>query len=267
MSEQKASPGGVDGIVRYSSDGAIARVAFDRPHAHNAMTWSMYEQLECICAKIRADSSIRAVAFAGVGGKAFIAGTDIAQFRNFASAEDGAAYEKRVEKFVQAVDTLPIPTLAVVEGWCVGGGLAIASACDLRVATPSARFGVPIARTLGNCLAAGVYARLLAEFGVGRAKRMLLLSEMLTAEEAREAGFLSHVVEPNELSGRVDDMLDRLAHHAPITMRVTKEAIRRVLTAMPVEDDDLIREAYGSEDFRAGVQAFVEKRKPKWRGR
>jgi len=156
MSAQNTASSEGDGVVRYTREGAIARVTFDRPQAYNAMTWSMYEQLERICSNIRADASIRAVAFSGVGGKAFIAGTDIAQFRAFSSADDGVAYEKRIESFVSAVDTLPIPTLAVIEGWCVGGGLAIASACDLRVATPSARFGVPIARTLGNCLAAGV---------------------------------------------------------------------------------------------------------------
>ncbi len=267
MSGQNAATAEGDGIVRLTSDGAIARVVFDRPHAHNAMTWSMYEQLDSICAKIRADSSIRAVAFAGAGGKAFIAGTDIAQFRAFASAEDGVAYEKHIAKFVSAVETLPMPTLAVIDGWCVGGGLAIATACDLRIATPAARFGVPIARTLGNCLSAGVYARLLAEFGVGRTKRMLFLAEMLTAEEAREAGYVSLLVEPDALAKSADETLDRIAHHAPITMRVGKEAIRRVLAAIDVDDEDLVRQAYGSEDFHAGVRAFVEKRKPEWHGR
>ncbi len=256
-----------EGAVHLTVEGSIARVVFDRPQAHNAMTWTMYEQLKASCDRIRADKAIRAVAFSGAGGKAFIAGTDIAQFSAFKSADDGVAYEHKIETFIEAVDTLPVPTLAVIEGWCVGGGLAIATGCDLRVATPAARFGAPIARTLGNCLAAGVYARLIAEFGVGRAKRMLLLADMLSAEEAREAGFVSAIVEPAALAGHVDELLGRLANHAPITMRVSKDAIRRILTALPVADEDLIRAAYGSEDFREGVAAFVAKRKPDWQGR
>ncbi len=267
MSEQNGSSDDRDGTVRLTRDGAIARVVFDRPQARNAMTWSMYEELERICATIHDDAAIRAVAFSGAGGKAFIAGTDIAQFRAFSSGEDGVAYENKIAKFLDAIDRLPMPTVAVVDGWCVGGGLAIAAMCDLRVATPAARFGFPIARTLGNCLAAGVYARLLAEFGVGRTKRMLMLAEMLSAEEAREAGFVSAVVEPNELAARVDEMLGRLAQHAPITMQVGKEAIRRLVATTSVADEDLIRRAYGSEDFHEGVAAFVAKRPPAWKGR
>ena len=264
MSEQDNAS---DGSVRLTHRGAIARVVFDRPQARNAMTWMMYEQLAQICETLRADASIRAVAFSGAGGKAFIAGTDIAQFSAFASGEDGVAYEKKIADFLGAIESLPMPTLAVIDGFCVGGGLAIASACDLRIATSAARFGFPIARTLGNCLATGVYARLLAEFGVGRTKRMLMLAEMLSAEEAREAGYVSLIVEPGELAAKVDELLGRLAQHAPITMQVGKEAIRRLLNAVSVEDEDLIRRAYGSEDFREGVKAFVAKQTPVWKGR
>ena len=263
MSEQTSG----DGSVRMTCEGAIARVFFDRPQARNAMTFPMYEELERICATLAADANIRVVAFAGVGGKAFIAGTDIAQFQAFASGADGVAYEKKIARFVAAIDSLPMPTVAVIDGWCVGGGLAIASACDLRLATPEARFGVPIARTLGNCLAAGIYARLLAEFGIGRTKRMLMLAEMLSAEEAREAGFVSLVVPPEELAARSEEWLTRIAGHAPITMQVGKEAIRRLLAAVSVEDEDLIDRAYGSADFREGVAAFIAKRPPVWTGR
>jgi len=265
MSDQTSSA--ADGAVRLTRDGAIARVFFDRPQARNAITFKMYEELERICATLAADANIRVVAFAGVGGKAFIAGTDIAQFQTFASGADGVAYEKKIARFIAAIDNLPMPTVAVIDGWCVGGGLAIASACDLRLATPEARFGVPIARTLGNCLAAGIYARLLAEFGIGRTKRMLMLAEMLSAEEAREAGFVSLIVPPQELAARTEEWLTRIVGQAPITMQVGKEAIHRLLATVSVEDVDLIDRAYRSADFREGVAAFVAKRPPVWKGR
>ena len=166
-----------------------------------------------------------------------------------------------------ALETLPLPTLAVIEGFAIGGGLAIAAACDLRIGTPSSRFGVPIARTLGNCLSVANYARLIAGFGASRAKRMLLLAENLSAEEALTAGFLSEIVEPANLDRRVAEITDRLAHHAPITMRVSKEAIRRILQAGLPDGGDLVRAAYGSDDFRSGVRAFVEKRTAAWTGK
>jgi enoyl-CoA hydratase/carnithine racemase len=162
---------------------------------------------------------------------------------------------------------VPVPTLAVIEGFAIGGGLAIAAACDLRIATPGSRFGVPIARTLGNCLSMANYARLVAALGVARAKRILLLAENLSAEEALVAGFVSEIVGAPEIDRRVGELTDRLAHHAPITMRVSKEAIRRLVHAGLPAGDDLMRACYESEDFRIGVAAFVEKREPQWTGK
>jgi enoyl-CoA hydratase len=253
------------GAVHLKRDGVIAHVIFDRPEARNAMTWAMYEELGSICDHIRDDPTIRVATFRGVG-HSFVAGTDIQQFVDFKSGEDGITYERRMEEFLARVDRLPCPTLAIIDGWCVGGGLAIAACCDLRIATPTASFGVPIARTLGNCLSIGNYARLVAELGLGRVKRILLTGEMLSADEAREAGFVTYIVDSESIDRRAAELVDRLINNAPITMRVSKEALRRVIAALPLNGDDLIRECYGSQDFQHGVQAFLSKRKPEWIG-
>jgi enoyl-CoA hydratase len=256
-----------DGEVRYIRDGQVATVIFDRPAARNAMTWAMYEQLAQACARIAREEGLRAAVFRGAGGKAFIAGTDIAQFQAFRGGEDGIAYEEKMGSRLAAIEALPVPTLAVIEGFAIGGGLAIAACCDLRIATPGSRFGVPIARTLGNCLSMANYARLVAGFGAARAKRMLLLAENLPAEEALASGFLSEIVKPAEIDRRVGELTERLTHNAPITMRVSKEAIRRLMLTGVLESDDLSRACYGSEDFRIGMKAFVDKREPVWTGR
>jgi enoyl-CoA hydratase len=256
-----------EGEVRFAREGNIAKVTFDRPSARNAMTWRMYEQLYAICCEIRADPSVRIAVFRGAGGKAFVAGTDISQFLTFHSGEDGISYEQRMESYIEAIESIPVPTLAVIEGWAIGGGLAIASVCDLRIATTGTRLGVPIARTLGNCLSMANYARIVAALGPARAKRMLLLADMITAEEALSAGFVIGVVEPVDIERRVTEICERLASNAPVTMRVSKEAIRRLLHAGLPDGDDLVRTCYGSDDFRLGVRAFVDKREPQWQGR
>lgn len=259
-----------DGTVHYRRTGAngeIAHVIFDRPAARNAMTWTMYEQMADACKKIAADTSVRVALFRGAGGKAFVAGTDISQFLEFKSGEDGVAYERKVAEYFGAVETLRVPTLAVVEGWAIGGGLAIATACDLRIATPGTRLGVPIARTLGNCLSVANCALLASAFGMARTKKMLLLAENLGAEEALACGFLTEIVAPEQLDVRIAEISERLAGNAPITMRVTKEALRRVLHANLADGEDLIRECYGSDDFRIGREAFVGKQTPRWTGR
>jgi enoyl-CoA hydratase len=255
------------GTTSYRRDGAVAHVLFDRPQARNAMTWVMYEELVAICQKVNADPDLRAVTFRGAGGKAFIAGTDIAQFQTFTTGEDGIDYERKGDAIMSTIEAIRVPTLAIIDGWCVGGGLAIASCCDLRIATPEAQFGVPIARTLGNCLSVANYTRLVNGFGVSRTKRILLMAEMLTAQEARDCGFLSDVVDAGTLDARVLEITERLVANAPITMRVSKQAIGRILASGTIDGDDLVRECYASDDFHLGVEAFVAKRKPNWTGR
>ncbi|GGF49706.1 enoyl-CoA hydratase [Azorhizobium oxalatiphilum] len=253
-----------EGTVRLEIAGAIARLTFDRPAARNAMTWRMYEELAAACAAISANPAVRVAVLRGAGGKAFVAGTDIDQFRAFSSGDDGVAYEEKVELYVSALESLKVPTIAVVEGWAVGGGMALANACDFRVATPGARFGVPIARTLGNCLSAANVRRLVGALGVGIVKRMLLLAEMPTAEEL-PPGYLA-IVAPDALDAHVDDLATRLAANAPITVQVSKEMLRRVALDPAPEDAELIRRTYGSADFHEGVDAFMAKRPPQWRG-
>jgi enoyl-CoA hydratase len=255
-----------DGEVRIVRDGAVATILFDRPQARNAMTWRMYEGLAAACAQLNADGGVRVTVMRGVGGKAFIAGTDIGQFQEFTDGEQGIEYEARMESYLAAIEALPMPTLAVVEGWAIGGGLAIAACCDLRIATPGTKFGVPIARTLGNCLSVANYARIVAALGQARAKRMLLMAENVAAEDALAAGFVMDVVEPAALDRRTAEICERLCGNAPVTMRVTKEAMRRIQHASVPDGEDLVRACYVSDDFHEGVKAFVAKRPPQWSG-
>lgn len=255
-----------DGNVNLEIQGPLATVTFDRPNERNAMTWAMYVQLGVICEQLRQDPSVRAVLFRGAGGKAFVAGTDIAQFLEFNDGDDGVAYEKRIDACIGMLEALPMPTIALVEGWAVGGGVAIATACDFRLATPESKFGVPIARTLGNCLSISNLARLVAAFGAQRVKRMLLLAEMITADEALACGFVQQIVAAGELQGQGVALAQKLAALAPVTQAVAKEGLRRLEQHHLPDGEDLIRRAYGSKDFREGVQAFTAKRPPVWSG-
>lgn len=254
------------GQVHLSIEAGVASVVFDRPQARNAMTWAMYEQLMQICTQLQTDKAVQVVTFRGAGGEAFVAGTDIEQFKAFKSGEDGVAYERQIDQCIGLLEALPMPTVAVVEGWAIGGGLAIATTCDFRIATPASRFGVPIARTLGNCLSIANLARLVSVFGSQRVRRMLLLAEILNAEEALACGFLAQVCEPAEIDATVARLCERLAALAPVTQGVIKEGLRRLVAHELPDGEDLIRRAYGSDDFHEGVDAFVAKRSPVWKG-
>ena len=250
----------------YERRGTTAVITFNRPQAHNAMTFAMYEGLHDRCEEADEDDGVRVLVLRGAGGKAFVAGTDIGQFVSFDSGSDGVAYEEKMERIVGRLERVRKPTIAQVEGYAVGGGLAIAAACDLRICTPEARFGMPIARTLGNCLSLDNYARLLALIGPGRTKDLIYTARMVSAEEALAAGLATEIVPSTAIEQRVAALCQRLAEHAPITLRVTKEAIRRIREAGVPSGEDLILEAYGSTDFREGVAAFLDKRTPTWTG-
>lgn len=255
------------GRVHLSVRDGIASVLFDRPQVRNAMTWEMYDQLAEFCEQIRVANDVRVVTLRGAGGEAFVAGTDIEQFRSFKSGDDGIAYEREIDERIRQIESLPMPTVAIIDGWAIGGGLAIAAACDFRVATPTACFGAPIARTVGNCLSMSNVARVYSAFGVGRAKRMLLLGENLNVSEALSCGFVTDVAEPTEIDARVEKLCDQLVSNAPLTMRAGKESLRRFLYHDLPQGDDLIRSCYGSEDFKIGIEAFMAKMRPCWTGR
>lgn len=255
------------GRVRLEREGAVARITFDRVGAHNAFTWAMYEELDAILAELSADRELRVVTLRGAGGKAFVAGSDISQFRDFKGAEDGIAYEAKMDRYFRRILAVPVPTVAIIDGWAVGGGLNIAACCDLRIASSRAKFGSPIARTIGNCVSMQTYARVLGGFGEARAKRMLMLAEFIEAREALEAGFLARMAEPENIDEMASEIVALLLQNAPITVQVSKAALGRIMTRDIDPADDLISRAYGSEDFRRGVDAFVDKTRPEWQGR
>jgi len=253
------------GEVHYSVEDGVATIVFDRPAQRNAMTWAMYDGLAKACREIAWNPQVRIVVFRGAGGEAFVAGTDIAQFADFDAAA-GIRYEHHISSAIGQIEELTKPTIAAVEGWCTGGGLIIAAACDFRIAAPNAKFGVPIAKTLGNCISIANAARLIAGFGQPRAKRMLMLAETIAAQEAKECGFVHTLAPDGGLDAAVAGMCAKLKEHAPLTMQAAKEAMRRLAVHSLPDDEDLVRLCYGSADFKEGMAAFLAKRKPNWTG-
>ena len=254
------------GTVHYETRGVVARITFDRPRARNAMSWSMYDQLGAALGQLESDSHVRVAELRGTGGH-FVAGTDIGEFESFSSGEHGVAYERRLEGIVARLENVRVPTVAVVQGNSAGAGLLFVAACDIRVCTPDAVFSAPIARTVGNTLSMASIARLVAHLGPARTKALVMTAGTIEAAEARATGFVSAVVEPDRLDQKVSELVTKLAGLAPMTLRATKQMVARVIDHLSGDAEDLVREIYGSHDFKEGVRAFREKRPPSWEGR
>jgi enoyl-CoA hydratase/carnithine racemase len=249
-------------------DRGIVWLIVDRPQARNAMTFAMWDRLREIAVELDADEAVRVIVFTGAGGRAFIAGTDIAEFRSFTSGEDGIAYEHRMEAVISALESIRVPTIAAIAGACTGGGVSVAGTCDLRIGAAGTRIGVPIARTLGNCVSLRNVGRGGALIGLDAAKRLLLTGTLVDAPAAHTLGFLSEIAESDEaLPAHAQRVATQIAALAPLTLRATKEMVRRLRRAIPApSDEDLVRLCYGSADFREGMDAFLSKRPANWTG-
>ena len=255
-----------------SVDQHIATVTLNRPEARNALTFGMYQALSDLCQQAgtaKDDRAIKAIVICGAGEKAFAAGTDIGQFTSFKTLQDGHDYEAQIESVIRSIETCRVPVIAALHGAVTGGGLVIAAAAHLRLASADVKIGMPIARTLGNCLAITNLRRLVALFGEARVAHMILTAELLSADQALASGFVHDVLETRDaMLARATTLAQRLTTMAPLTIQASLDGLRRLrhATACP-DDSDLIAACYTSEDFAEGVAAFLEKRKPNWRGR
>jgi enoyl-CoA hydratase/carnithine racemase len=249
--------------------GDIAWITFNRPEARNALTFAMYEELARICEEANRDDTLRVIVLRGAGEKAFASGTDINQFRSFKTPQDSLDYEARIDRILTALEQCRVPTIAAISGACTGGGAGIAACCDLRVAARNAKFGFPIARTLGNTLSSASLSRVTALIGPARVKDIIFTARLVEAEEAARIGLVTELVDDlPALEKRVEELARTVAGNAPLTLRSTKEGLRRLQAKLSREEaQDLILMCYMSEDFREGMDAFLNKRAPRWKGR
>lgn len=252
--------------IRYEVRDGIGHLTFDRPQARNAMTFDMYERLYEIALAANEEPGLRALVLSG-SDKAFVAGTDIAEFRGFTEAQ-ATDYEAKMDRILGALEAVRVPTIAAIGGATTGGGLAIASACDLRIASDTATFGMPIARTLGNCLSLANLVRIASLIGIARTKELIFTARLIQSDEALRIGLVHEVVPAAALAARAEELARTAAGFAPLTLWATKEGLRRIRERLlPDEGRDLILLCYTSADFHEGIDAFLAKRRPEWQGR
>jgi enoyl-CoA hydratase/carnithine racemase len=258
----------MDELLYELRDG-VAYVTLNRPQARNALTFAMYDRLAEIANQANTDRSIKAILITGAGDKAFAAGTDISQFRAFDKEQDALDYEARIDRVMNAIERTRVPTIAAIHGACTGGGASIAACCDLRIASRTMKYGFPVARTLGNCLSLASYSRLVYLVGPAMVKDIVFQARLVEGDEAMAKGLVSELLDDQQsLMKRAEELARVVASHAPLTLQATKEAVLRLRPTVPHgEGNDLVLMCYMSRDFREGMEAFLNKRKPVWQGK
>jgi enoyl-CoA hydratase/carnithine racemase len=246
-------------------DADIAEYRLTRPESRNSLTFGMYQALEDLC---RNPDGAKVVLLTAEGDKAFGSGTDISNFKDFDSAQDAIDYESMIGSVIDAVQTAAVPVIVSLHGIVAGGAAAIAAAADIRLATPNTRFGMPMARTLGNCLSVANLNRLVHLLGESRTRYLLLTAEFLELQSLIDSGFVSEVLDdPRSCDERARALARHLTTLAPLTVSATREGLSRLSDRSIPGDVDLIQRCYLSDDFAEGIDAFFSKRKANWTGR
>jgi enoyl-CoA hydratase len=252
-------------------DGAIGRLIFNNPARHNAVSLEMWEAVGQIMDDFEHDDAIRVIVVTGAGGKAFVSGADISEFKERRATEEAAAAYSKISEASRhkLADTLK-PTIAMISGYCIGGGLATALSCDIRVAAEGSRFGIPAAR-LGLGYAYDGIAKLIGIVGPAYAREIFYTARQFTAEEALQMGLINRVVPRDELEAYVKNYCDMIAGNAPLTIRAAKQIVREALKDESTRDMALcqrvVDECFASADYTEGRTAFMEKRRPVFTGR
>lgn len=255
--------------VLLSRDGDIGTVVLSNPERLNALSLPMWRRLRDIVSTLHADETVRCLVVRGAGGKAFAAGADIAEFSNErANSAQAKHYGEEVANSLRALAECRHPTVALIEGACVGGGLLVASQCDLRICNESARFGVPV-KNLGLVEAYDELAAMMRVVGRATTLELLLEGRIFGAREAYEKGLVNRVLADDKVAGETYATARRIADGAPLAARWHKKFVRRLAESRPLTQEE-IDESYAcfdTEDFREGVAAFLAKRKPRFTGR
>lgn len=274
MSENRDKPASAAapaaGTVRIERDGAIAHVVLSNPARYNAMSLSMWRALADALEALDAEADVRVIALRGDGDKAFVSGADISEFDTQRGDPRGVAtYDEAVARAQRTLAELAKPTLACIRGVCMGGGIGLALACDLRISSVDARFRMPAAR-LGLGYAFAGMQRVVGQLGAAAATELFYLARTFDGAEAMRVGLVHRAYGPDEYAAECARYLADIAGNAPLTLRAAKLAIREAQLAPPERDiarvDRAVRDCFDSDDYREGRAAFAEKRPPRFRG-